>query len=326
MLIDTNSVKNKILNLKTNKMPIPTAAIIGAAATLGATGINAASTGKTNRKSRAFAEYMYDKQRNQSLADYTMQNEYNSPTSQMARLKDAGLNPNLIYGEAKGAEAAPIRGTPSANWTPHAPQVDVGAIGQTVGKFYDVQKTIEETDNLKKQNTVLQQQALLLDAQRTNVNADTGSKLVVTDTGKFRLELESQLRQNSLDASDAHLKKTNLENEKLSADTKFTLNQDERAASASAASLQESAARILQMRINNTKVPYEIQEMKARIQDINNSAEIKRLDAELKAKGLQPHDPLWQREVMKLVTEIKTRPLDAGPAATREPSRKYGAY
>lgn len=28
-----------------------------------------------------------------------MQNEYNSPVSQMARFKDAGLNPNLVYGQ-----------------------------------------------------------------------------------------------------------------------------------------------------------------------------------------------------------------------------------
>ena len=42
--------------------------------------------------------------RRQQLADqqnikfWNMQNAYNTPKEQMARLQDAGLNPNLIYG------------------------------------------------------------------------------------------------------------------------------------------------------------------------------------------------------------------------------------
>jgi len=34
----------------------------------------------------------------QNIKFWDMQNKYNSPKEQMARLKDAGLNPNLIYG------------------------------------------------------------------------------------------------------------------------------------------------------------------------------------------------------------------------------------
>lgn len=46
----------------------------------------------------------YDKTRKDFLADRAHQEEYNSPTAQMQRLADAGLNPNLIYGQ-KGAAA-----------------------------------------------------------------------------------------------------------------------------------------------------------------------------------------------------------------------------
>ena len=34
----------------------------------------------------------------QNMKFWEMQNKYNTPKNQMARLKDAGLNPNLIYG------------------------------------------------------------------------------------------------------------------------------------------------------------------------------------------------------------------------------------
>ncbi len=45
-------------------------------------------------------------QRRQNLANsqniefWNMQNAYNDPSAQMARLKQAGLNPNLIYGQS----------------------------------------------------------------------------------------------------------------------------------------------------------------------------------------------------------------------------------
>jgi hypothetical protein len=36
---------------------------------------------------------------------WNMQNAYNDPAAQMARLKNAGLNPNLIYGQSSGSAA-----------------------------------------------------------------------------------------------------------------------------------------------------------------------------------------------------------------------------
>ena len=36
---------------------------------------------------------------------WNMQNAYNDPSAQMARLKEAGLNPNLIYGQSSGSAA-----------------------------------------------------------------------------------------------------------------------------------------------------------------------------------------------------------------------------
>ncbi len=77
--------------------PLLPALITGGASLLGQ-GINAISQGAMNKKSREWQEKMYGIQRQDSLADWAMQNEYNHPSSQMARLRAAGLNPNLVYG------------------------------------------------------------------------------------------------------------------------------------------------------------------------------------------------------------------------------------
>lgn len=45
-----------------------------------------------------FENRRYNKQRSDMLADRDYQNQYNSPVAQMERLKEAGLNPNLVYG------------------------------------------------------------------------------------------------------------------------------------------------------------------------------------------------------------------------------------
>lgn len=48
---------------------------------------------------KELAEFAYGK----DLEQWERQNLYNSPTEQMARLRDAGLNPNLVYGSGSAA-------------------------------------------------------------------------------------------------------------------------------------------------------------------------------------------------------------------------------
>lgn len=73
--------------------------ITAATASLIGAGIAAAgqvgSQGIANARNMRLARYSADFQREM----IAQQNEYNSPVAQMARYKEAGLNPNLIYGQ-----------------------------------------------------------------------------------------------------------------------------------------------------------------------------------------------------------------------------------
>jgi len=66
---------------------------------------------------------IYTNQQNKrnSIELWNMQNAYNTPSQQMQRFKEAGLNPNLIYKQSN--EAAPIRSTDFV-----APQLQEGAL------------------------------------------------------------------------------------------------------------------------------------------------------------------------------------------------------
>lgn len=63
--------------------------------------------------------YWYNKQRDDAIAAWNMQNDYNSPTAQMARLKAAGLNPMLVYGsgDVTGNTSGSISGLPEGRST-----------------------------------------------------------------------------------------------------------------------------------------------------------------------------------------------------------------
>lgn len=81
------------------------AAISSGANNLSGTLLGYASQKDTNKANLKLAEYQYSK----ALEMWNRQNEYNLPKNQMSRLTDAGLNPNLVYGNGtvQGLTSAP---------------------------------------------------------------------------------------------------------------------------------------------------------------------------------------------------------------------------
>ena len=140
-------------------MPIPAAAIpaaITAGASVVSQGINAVSQGSMNRKTRQWNERMYARQREDALADWARTNEYNSPLQQMARLKQAGLNPNLVYDKGADNTSAMVRGTEAKSWDPKAPAFDLGQIANqylgTQQRTQSMELTEEEIEGKRLDN------------------------------------------------------------------------------------------------------------------------------------------------------------------------------
>lgn len=278
------------------------AAVIAGGATIASSGINAYSQGKTNRKTRKWNEKMYNIQRENSLADWAMQNEYNSPQAQMQRYRDAGLNPNLIYGQTN--EAGPVRSTDAQSWNPRAPQVDLDA-RPALSAYYDVQLKEASLDNLRTQNTVQVQEALLKAAQTANLAQSTSK-------GEFDLQLANELKSYTLESAQANLKK-------LLTDTQVTLNEDERRAAQNSSSLREAAERILQLRLTQLKTREETENTKmerarifSAIENLQKDSRIKQLDIDLKEKGVQPNDNLFFRVLSRILEGVTIEDIKKG--------------
>jgi len=163
----------------------------------GSSAANALSQGATNRKTREWNEAMYQKQRTDALADWARTNEYNAPLQQMARLKEAGLSPHLIYGGGANSISQPVRSTDTKSWSPNAPQID-GA--QIVSQYFGVQQQQNALEIQKQQI-----ESLKLDNQykeqtlpdRTNTPGLTNER-IKEQTKKFMNDIRLSKNQQDL--------------------------------------------------------------------------------------------------------------------------------
>ena len=197
---DLESIKNT--KKKNMGVPLETAAKaaggIPAGAITAATSIaNLISQGAMNRKTRQWNEAMYQKQRTDALADWARTNEYNAPLQQMARLKEAGLSPHLIYGGGANSISQPVRSTDTKSWSPNAPQIDGG---QIVSQYFGVQ---QQQNSLKIQEQQIQ--GLKLDNEykekslgdRLNTPALTNER-IKEQTTKFMNDIRLSKNQQDL--------------------------------------------------------------------------------------------------------------------------------
>lgn len=279
-------------------MPIPAAigaALISTGGSLVGQGFNAASQGSMNRKTRRWNEKIYGWQRQDALSDWHMQNEYNSPQAQMQRLREAGLNPALIYKNGATNEAGTIRSSDAPSWQPRAPQFDIGgAVNSGLAAYYDTQIKQAQTDNLKAQNTVLAQDAVLKAAQVFATIASGKNTEQNTKGAAFDLSQRQRLADTS-----ANIAMANLRN--IEAQTKSTLDENERRAVMQAPNLAKALEDILTMRAQRGMIPHQIDEIKERIEQMKKDGQIKDFEIKLNQLGFTKSDPYYFRVVNKIL-------------------------
>lgn len=140
---------------------------------------------------------MWRANRMASVLDWNRQNDYNSPVQQMQRLKEGGLNPNLVYGNGADVTAGPIN-TPSGSMPTHtAPTSNVdysflSSLGDsTIGAYQDAAIKTQQLDNLKLQSD-------LLSAKTSETRVDIANKAITGDRSKFELDKMRELRDTSI--------------------------------------------------------------------------------------------------------------------------------
>lgn len=126
-------------------------AIIGAAASLAGNALNSASASSAATKSFERQKDLMSLQQQYAVENWNREVNYNDPKEQMRRLEQAGLNPNLVYGNGAAGLEAPSTAAPTAPSAPMAqtPFVDFASsanqLSQVAANLANVDKTKAET-------------------------------------------------------------------------------------------------------------------------------------------------------------------------------------
>lgn len=125
--------------------------VIGGLSAIG----NAITGGVSARKQYQYQSKLMDKQNNFALSMYNMDNRWNSPVMQRARLEQADLNPNLMYpgGIQNTSSGAP--GSASGQ----APHVDYGKPSDAISNVMQYALVNAQTDKMNEETRLAAERA-----------------------------------------------------------------------------------------------------------------------------------------------------------------------
>lgn len=243
---------------------------------------NIEATNQINRENREFSKEMWN-----------MTNAYNSPAQQMARYKEAGLNPHLIYGSQPQA-SQPMSASTSVPTVENEGADNTfnevaGAGFQAQQMYLATKKQQAEIDNVKKANDVM-------DADIRQKDAGTALAFSQNARSQFDLGLAEMLKQNVIDSSNFNTQNAGLSVQKLEQDI---MN--------SKIGRTKTEAEIKKIAMDIFVQQKQIEMMQIQGQNLKADNELKQLDLKLKRLGIQPSDNMMFRVPTQIFSDPDMR-------------------
>lgn len=176
---------------------------------LGSSAMNNNAVQDTNKANMEIAKYQaqWQQQENEkayqrSLNMWNLQNEYNSPTQQMARVRAAGLNPNLVYGNGvTGNSAGSTPQYEPAKFNAPTMQAYRGwnlGVSDAISQFLAYRTAKAQVDNMEAQNGLIRQQTATEATKQANIAASTSRS-------EFDLNMAKELKDVSVSSAIADM-------------------------------------------------------------------------------------------------------------------------
>lgn len=255
---------------------------------------NRKSQEKINQQQQDFAAEQAEKQRQYAKEDFETTNRYNSPEQQMQRLREAGLNPNLVYGKGAENTATMIRGSQPASINPQAPQNRPIPISSGLGEYIDAELKGAQTDNIKAATEVSKQ-------QKNNMELEAAGKIISNKDADFSYNQKQRLADLVYNRYMADLEGQQISNQ-------VTLNRDEREALITTSNLAKTAQDIATQKLQNSKVPLEKKYLEQQIENLKNEGVVKAFEAQMAKSGVHKNDPFYWRMFNQIMSGDKLTP------------------
>lgn len=257
------------------------------------------SVKNTNKLNARLAAY----QNQWNLDMWNRQNEYNSPLAQMQRLKDAGLNPNMVYGNGSAANQA---GNVARAEVPHLQayqgmqQAMNGASSAVMNSLLTSAqiKNLEEQNNILKVDAIAKRQAIL----QQNIQM---SKQIMENRA-FRDDYMSARKLVELSVKQAHQDLANSQVNERSLTANVQLTQ---------ARVQTELLRPMLSQAEYNSVMAKLPGIVA------ESAVSKKAAYEYEEYGIRPSDPIWARAIAEALE--KTRAEVTGKPTAHQTVKRW---
>lgn len=227
-----------------------------AASAIGAIG-NFFTGGASARKQYQYQSKLMDKQNQQQIDFWKMNNEYNTPFNQRARLEQAGLNPDLMYGGSGNMYQSQMPGAASGS----APNVDYGSFSDNLRFAMQAQVMDAQVSKIEHENQLLAEQALNQANQRELWAAQAKEAWVRAEhqgiynrhaDTRYFLENETRALKNTLLGADVNSYET-----RLRLDQQRVANDNMRA-----------KVQVLQLGLNEKKLKADMEKIRAEVSEI----------------------------------------------------------
>lgn len=286
-------------------MPLPLlGAALGAASNLLGFGLNTWAANDAQNRSMDMVNHQHDL----AIEDWNRQNAYNSPAAQMGRFKDAGLNPNLVYGQMSNSPTIRSSDGSGAQAAPQNVDLGGGILKALQAKQSQQQAALlaAETYKTTMEGKAAEKDADLKDAQINNLNS--ASNLSGTQAGNI-----SALQAPSIEKMQAETAMHNQSINESQARTGSILQATDLAKFNNPANLAKTWSEVMLNKANASKIPAEIQMFKSAAHSSEAMAMLNNLKSDLEryelnqlAKGLPiQHDAYWQRMLLNGLKNIE---------------------
>ena len=227
-----------------------------ASGAIGAIG-NLFTGGMSARKQYRYQSKLMDKQNQQQIDFWKMNNEYNTPFNQRARLEQAGLNPDLMYGGSGNMYQSQMPGAASGS----APNVDYGSFSDNLRFAMQAQVMDAQVSKIEHENKLLAEQALNQAQQRELWAAQAKEAWVRAEhqgiynrhaDTRYFLENETRSLKNTLLGADVNSYET-----RLRLDQQRVANDNMRA-----------KVQVLQLGLNEKKLKADMEKIRAEVSEI----------------------------------------------------------
>lgn len=214
--------------------------------------------GASARKQYQYQSKLMDKQNQQQIDFWNMNNEYNTPFNQRARLEQAGLNPDLMYGGSGSMYQSPM---PSAASPGSAPNVDYGSFSDNLRFAMQAQVMDAQVSKIEHENQLLAEQALTQASLRDLQSGQAADALARAEHQKiynrhadtrYFLENETRGLKNTLLGADVNSYET-----RLRLDQQRVANDNMRA-----------KVQVLQLGLNEKKLKADMEKIRAEVAEI----------------------------------------------------------